>query len=524
MKALRNYLSLHREVLLAWVFGIMFALQIMNLHSYAVRTVDHQGIIAVNDDDAAWNVRKTIKTRWWKDNGWALYGPAYFRLNHTIHYFWGRTADGDLESAHENWEKTAHHAILTTSLLSLAALALLIACQVLLPWWQRFLFSFGLLAALTSIPTYGEFLLRAHPDHLCALVFAAAMLFTIRMLQEPKEPVWFWLAASLWGISVGVKMTLGLCVPGLVLLFVPPFTKNNFIRGAKFAGAMFLAYFIVGFPQTIVLERPIKMMMKMGSLSQPATLESITNWLTLYAAQLGPIFGVMLLAVVDFKWRRWTLPKGQLWRVWVFALLPFVILATQNPLIPSEHYTIPYIAVLLMVLALFWPLKWLAFFASDKLPVLRATLFIAVILAAFGGTPVGLQAQLDKRLECRVQARDAYARLKELYAQGHNIWVDPYIPYPTNAPESRVALVWEKSWEGYTGGNWTVMALNRGNISRFTADNVDAYTKADIKGWEKAREFYQAFIQGEEAKNPQGQIFRKIYQNSCNHEIWLRDK
>src|SRR5262245_802928 len=150
MKTLIGYWHEHQNIFLAWVAGLILLLQILNLHSYIVQTVDHQAIVAVNDDDASWNIAKTVKTRWWKDNGWVLYGPGYFRLNHTIQYLWGRTADPRNEGDQEIWERTAHHAILTVSLLSVLGIALIIACHLLMPWWQRFLFSFGFVAAFFS--------------------------------------------------------------------------------------------------------------------------------------------------------------------------------------------------------------------------------------------------------------------------------------------------------------------------------------------------------------------------------------
>jgi hypothetical protein len=522
VKELKQYWKTHRELLLAWLFGVMFALQILNLHSYVVQTVDHQAIVAANDDDASWNVRKTVKTRWWKDNGWILYGPAYFRLNHTIQYFWNRTADTTVSANHEAWEKTAHHAILTTSLLALAAVALLIACQFLTFWWQRFLFSFGLLAAFTSIPAYAELILRAHPDMLFALVGVAAMALTIRMFQEPGDKLWFYLSAILWGISVSVKMTIVLYVPGFFILFVPPFKKSGFVRGLKYLGVMFASYFLIGFPQTIVLDRAYRAGAKLSSLNLPVTVESVVKWLKLYAAQGWPLVIILGLALLDFERRKQPVPKNSLWRIWVFVLLPFALLLQKNMVIPVDHYPIALWAMLVLVAAMFLPFPSNKIF-SGQFPLVRAGLFLTIVLAVFGSTPQAMQVELDKRLKCRTEARDTYSRVRELYNQGRNVWVDPYVPFPTDAPQSRVELSWEKSWDGYQSGGWNALALNKPTVSNFTGPEVDAATKADIPGWAKAREFYLAFINGDEARTPQGHVFKRVYQNACGHEIWLRD-
>ncbi len=523
MKLLIKYWRANQPLLLAWISGFILVLQVMNLHSYVVQTVDHQAMVSVNDDDAAWNVAKTIKTRWWKDNGWALYGPGYFRLNHSVHYLWGRTADPRNEGANENWERTAHHAVMTTALLSVVGIALLIACHLLVPWWQRFLFAFGFIGAFTSVPAYSEFILRAHPDMLFAFLTVAALAFTIRMFIQPQEKLWFLLSACLWGFSIAAKLTTALCAPGFLLLFVPPFNRNNFKRGLKYLGVMLLAYFIIGFPQTIVLNRPVKMILEIGGLSTPVTWASVNSWIKLFAQQGLPFFGLMWLACIDFTTRKWTLPKGARWRIWAFVALPFLILLTKNMMVPAAHYTVAFISMLCLAMAMFWRPPLAQYFTrKDEYPILRGILFFALVLAAFGSTPKVMQAELNKRVECRPEARDLYSRVKDLYIQGRNIWVDPYIPTITDAPNSRVEVSWEKTWSGYARGNWTVLALSREFMGKYIGADIDDYTKTDTKGWAGMREFYLAFANGDEAKTPEGHIFKRVYQNSCKQELWLR--
>lgn len=521
MKTLKEFLRQNQILLMTWLTGIILVLQVMNLHTYVVQGTDHLSVVASNDDDAGTVLAKTVKTRWWKDNGWVLYGPAFFRLNHTVHYFWQRTAVPHEEDSLETWQRTAHHAVLTLSLLSIVAAALIIACHLLTLWWQRFLCTFGLVAAFTSIPTFAEFVLRAHPDMMFVLVCVAATALTVRMLMHPAEKLWFWLSAVLWGISVSVKMTISLCVPGFVLLFVPPFTKANFKRGFRYLGIMLLAYFLVGFPQTIVLDRPFKSIAKMNSISVPPTLASVTHWLELYFHHLWPVLFVVALAALDFDRRRWEAKRAVLWRVWAFALTPFVLLLGKNLLVIADHYTVGFVGIMALTVAMFFPFPRL--FKKDEYSFLRGALFFSVILALFGSTPEAMQVALDKRLVCREPTREFHARVGELYKQGLNIWVDPYTPFVTYAPKDRVEVSWEKTWSGYARGNWQVMAFNRNFVSNFVAPGGPSdYTKADIPAWPAVREFYMPFAQGEEAKTPEGHVFKKVYQNSCGHEIWLK--
>jgi len=523
IKTLKEFWREHKILLLTWLCGLILLLQVMNLHSYVVMTTDHQSIVQSNDDDAGYNVGKAIKTRWWKDNGWVLYGPFYFRINHTIHYFWGRTADPAYKLDQEVWERTAHHSILTVSLLSVVAWSLIIASFLLVPWWQRFLCAFGLTAAFTSIPAYAEFILRAHPDMLFTLFCVGGLALTIKMFQKPAEKLWFWLSATIWGFSVSVKMTVGLCAPGFLFLFVPAFNKANLRRGLKYLGIMLVAYFLIGFPQTIVLDRPFRAIAKLSSISAPVTLASIQTWLSLFFHHLWPPLAVIGLAAIDFERRKWTLPKGAQWRIWLFVLLPFALMLGKNMMVPFNHYTVAFVAMLVLVVATLLPLPQLI--KRDEYPVLRGALFFTMILVIFGSTPQAMQTALTKRLECRDQARDVYLRIQEFYNQGLNIWLDPYVPFLTYAPKDRLEVSWEKTWSGYERGNWQVMVFNENQIGNYTAPGgPSAYTRADIPGWEKVREFYLAFRPHDEAKTPQGHMFKKVFKNSCGHEIWLRQQ
>ena len=246
-------------------------------------------------------------------------------------------------------------------------------------------------------------------------------------------------------------------------------------------------------------------------------------WLRFYAQHALPFFALVWVASLDFTTRKWVVPKSARWRIWVFVLLPFVILLGKNMMVPAAHYTVAFVAMLVLALTFFWrpPLAHL-FAKKDEYPLLRGILFFALVLAAFGSTPKTLQAELNKRLACRSEARGLHLRLQELHSQGKNIWVDPYTPYITNVDKSRLEVSWAKSWKGYEKGDWSVLALNTGFVSKFTGESVSDYTKVDIPDWEAAREFYLAFTKGDEARTPNGQVFKRVYQNSCSHELWVR--
>jgi len=511
----------YKTLLLTWMTGLLLVYQVLNLHSYVVDTVDHQSIVASNDDDASWNIAKTVKTRWWKDNGWVLYGPFYFRLNHSLNYFWGRTADPDFISGNENWEKTAHHAVMTTSLLSIVGISLILACVLLPLWWMRFLFALAMNSAFLSNHTWGELLLRAHPDHLFTLFAVGALWFTVRMFEQPGERLWRLLSAVLWGISVSVKMTLSLCAPGFLLLFVPPFTRERWRRGSRYLGVMLLAYFLIGFPQTIVLDRPFRDMKVINGMSTSPTSASFLHWWEAYAQQLwGPLL-VLLLAVLCFPRTRANFRLN--WRLNTFVLLPFVILLGKNMMVPADHYVMPFAGMLLLILCLH--LRRLPWPGFTRAPLVRAGVFFAATMIVWGSTPAELQTQLQRRLQCRTQAREFYLKVVDYYQHGEKVWVDPYLPYVSQGDKDRMEVSWEKTWSGFERGGWTIVGINKSYRDRFVVgDEPSEYVKVDIPNWRPVREFYMAFKEGSSAHGPGAVSFTRVYEDSCGQEIWVRDK
>jgi hypothetical protein len=522
---MKSFFLEKRVFLLTWTAGVLLLLQVMNLHSYVASAVDHQAVVAATDDDASWNIAKTVQTRWWKDNGWALYGPFYFRVNHSIQYFWERTANPAEVGPTEAWERTAHHSILTVSLLSVCGLSLLIAAALFEAWWTRFLFAIAMNAAFLSNPQRAEFLLRAHPDHLFALVMAGAFFLTALMFFRPGEAIWRKLSASLWGVSVAVKMTTALCAPGFLLLFVPPFRrKENWLNGLRYLGVMFLGYFLVGFPQTIVLGRPIRDLAIQGGLSTPATWDSVTHRLDVYWAQFwGPALVILLAVLILGPRRSWPALGRAWWRLAAFATLPFLILLRNKILVPSDHYTIPFEAMLILLLAFAaTKMKWSLGAGREWL---RAGAFFAAAMAIWGSTPQALQTALVKNLNCRDQAREAYTEILKLYDAGEKIWVDPYVPYFFAGEKSRIDLSWDKTWKDWDSTGWTVNAMSAQYRDRYiTGDEPDAYSQKEHPNWRDLREFYSAFKDGDTAKSPSGKTFKRIYKNTCGQEIWRQQR
>jgi len=521
IRDVKVWIKLHRVTIYTWIFGLLFAFQVANISNYLALNTYPQAVIAATDDDAAWIVKRAMATRWYKDNGTAVYGPAYFRLIHTVQYFLGDTAAPEGPKSSEAFQRTAHFTTLLVSLFAIAGISLLLAALISSVWSSRFLIASALLAAFLAHPEWAEFLLRAHPDHPFALAALIAFVLTYQMIADPTRKLWFVSAAMAWGLTVAVKMTTAIWAFSFVLLFIPPFTKGNFIRGAKFLGFMFLGYFLIGFPQTINLGRPVRIMLELNTFNQPATWATVSHWLQIFGEQAWRPLVILLLAILFFGDRRLQKPNQKGWlRLTAFCLLPFLILLTKNMVIPMDHYPIPFLVVTFGLLAM----AGLHVEIMRKVPYLiRAGTLMAVVFVAGGYTPRSLNDRLKAQTRCRTESFEAFGKVKEL-EKTHKLWYDPYFPGDSSNRKSPHKVEWRKSWKDAKELEITALGLSRTYFTQFfEGAEENPWVQKVMPAWRDHRAFYEPFKTGDTAKSPEGRVFKKIYENACAQEIWASE-
>lgn len=518
-KDLRTWFKLHKQSIYTWLFGLLFAFQLANVCSYLTLNTYPQAVVASTDDDAAWIVKRAINTRWYKDNGTAVYGPAYFRAVHSLHWFLGDTAAPEGARSPEAWQRTAQFSALLISLFSLAASSLLIASFISSVWSTRLLIASGFSATFMHHPAWVEFLLRAHPDHLFAFVCLLALFCTYKMFAEPHRRMWFVFAAALWGTTVAVKLSTAILAFSFVLLFIPPFTKENFIRGLKFLEFMFLAYFLIGFPQTIVLDRPVRIMLELNAYNQPMTWASVENWLIQIGTQIWRPLVMVILAMALFSDRRKNHPTAKGWlRLVVFCLLPFPLLITKNLVLPMNHYLIPFIVMVTGLVAL----TGFHIASLRHIPYsLRVAALVAAIIGAGGFIPRTLNSELAKQASCKKESFEAYSKTKELLPT-HKFWFDPYFPGDSSDRKSPHKVEWRKTWKDFDSLQITGLGLSRRYYNQYLQGaEQNEWVQRVMPNWKDYRAFYEPFTSGEVATTPSGQKFRRIYENACEQEIWV---
>jgi hypothetical protein len=516
LRLIWNEFKSYRSLITAIFFGLLLISQFGNFVSFLALNVDHQSVISARDDDSGWGIIKAVRTRWWKDNGWAHYGPGYFRPAHSLQYYLGSTASLANERDHEVWERTAHFSILLISLMSVYAFMLLISSLLTESWAARFSLTALFVALGLSNLTWAEFLLRAHPDHLFALVCALAFWATARWQQKPEDQKFFVGSALLWGLATSVKLSVVLLSPALLLLFFPSFQRDNFKTCGKYIGYIFLGYFLIGFPQTIVLDRPVKFLLSQSQYSVAPDSSSMIEWLYSFVGQSWKILVAILTLTIFMpgpsKFLR--LSKLSWLRLTILVAFPLVVMFFQKTLVSTLHYAIPFVVMLFMLVAFSWArVRRFEFRGAVFLPLI-------VMVTTVGTTPTAMTTNLHMLLECRQENRAMYEHMVKWGEEGKKIWVDPYVPYDTRLSRSQQDVSWSKSWREWNEKRFDIIVLNRKFMERFIGSGgVTDYAKVDVPEYEIVREFYLSF-KGDAIVGPDGSAFRKTVSNKCGQEVW----
>lgn len=510
------------------IFAFVFAAQLNFVGYYTAHNVQPRSVVGSVDDDAGWNTHKTMITRWYKDNGWALYGPLYFRINHTLQTLFPQIVSPEELSVYERAEQSAQYAIMITSTLSLFGLALLIGWALLESWAERLALAVVLVAAFLADGQWSAFILRAHPDVLFSIAAAAAAFYSLRMLDTGFALAYYRGSAVLWGLATCIKLSISLFLPGLILFVLAPFSFPKVKRALFYGLWMFAAYFVIGFPQTITLDRPVRDLLTQNQFSALGGWDTIARWLHLIFEQAWRPALVIVITGLVLGTNRFDYKARALGRMWAFAVVSTGLLVMRVISTPADHYTLPFVAIMLVLLAASVAALVRGRVAGTltRVPVfLRASLLLVVFYPITNGyLPATLATELAKQQQCRPEAAavDRYvrARIKE----NRIIFVDPYAPFPSDEKNKHVYNEWGISLKTLAARPYDVLILNAKFYGRFTPkEGVSEYVRRDSPDWESKRDAYLLFDGQQRAHLPDGQKWKLVSQDACGFQAWERE-
>ncbi len=512
-----------RQVFFAVAVALIVA-QFTSLLAFTARIADHSAIVGVGSDDAANAVQVTLRSQWWSNNDFTPYGPVYFRLANSLRQLAPWPSVYAVESV-EGRELAAHFAMTLVSLLSAFALALVLAFLLWSRWSARLLMTALLTAAFLHNPVWSKMLLTAHPDWLFSLFVTLALIFTLESMERPENLRLFKTAAILWGVAGSIKLTIVLFVPVFVFMWGRPWDLAIRKQALRFAGWMAIGFFAIGFPQNFLLPKMIKFLSAQSRLSVSPGPDDLLDWVRLFADQLWLPALVLItgwLVLGGRESRRFRYGKKTLLRAVFIIAVPTLWMISRKVLSPFDYYPMPFVAMLLALLAL-----GLRHWTPPNFPKAFPAVFALGLLAmrmTLGFVPPAMGEMTEAMQKCRPEARVVYGKVKAWIAKGHKVHVDPYTPYP-NGPEYRGILFreWFNTWELMDRRDVQIAVFSSSFYSRYLPDTIEAYVKIENSSWEASRDFYRSVRDKAEATSPQGHVWHKIDSDSCGFEFWQRD-
>lgn len=502
----------------------LFLIQSVQLICFAAINADIRPIVAATNSDAASGIDVAGRSQLYRDNGFAAYGPVYFRAaNLAAATMVSFTQLGDWSEA-EGRTKTLHFALMLVSVLAVAVLAWLLAFLItgvqnaLTP-----LLASLLLYALLWPATWQKFILTAHPDHLLALTVAVAAWLSFQTWCDPTNEKLRRYSAWAWGVALATKMSVILFYPfALIALFTV--TRPTLKDFARFIGHALLAYLIVGFPQNFNVPRTLKFLAYQSQFSQKATSESVLEWLSIYGQQTS---GLICIAVLLLAFRRYQAPKTSLAKPILFATLlgigPFLLMLGQNINAPHDHYPMPLIAaqmaLLISVVGRFSAPRSITGKRQWLIP-----LALAVVFTVFGSIPRGFSDQLKSQMACRPEATVIYKRITQYLAAGKTIFADPYVPSMDKTPNLR--STWRPTRDYIAEGKFDVLVLNANHEDTyFRGGSAQDYINVYNANADATKSFYALFrAAGETVSDARIGHWKRVFKDQkCSWEIWTKE-
>lgn len=228
------------------------------------------------------------------NNNWYFYGPLYYRLAYLLSYVDPTpimaVAQGNIRF------QVPFFAI------NFAATATLAWCLSYAtganPRWRVVPMAF-FFSCIAFLPAWWSWISQFRPDVLLASLTAASALCLGLYFRSMRIEFSF-LAGALLGLAVLTKLPALLTIPGFCLSFMPIWRRSNFIAVTAFIGSLVITYFVVGFPQSLVIRPIISTLSTASANVGSAAFGSLSIWfghigdhwaLYLLALGLGLLFG-----------------------------------------------------------------------------------------------------------------------------------------------------------------------------------------------------------------------------------------
>lgn len=486
-----------REAILLILSVLILVGQFAGLSAKIYQNSDIRAVVYAQDNDGARAIQTTMQTRWWNSNHFAPYGPLYFRLSHTLASF---------IKPFSNSEMNHHWALMMISLICLYAFCFLVSSFLFKELWLRLAFTV-LALSLLDMPHWVYMVFRPHPDMLLLLMVGLATKATADYIFEESK-LNFRKAAIFWGVAVGTKATTILFTPAFVFLFFP-LNKSNLKKLAEFVMWMFLAYTIIGFPQSLSYFKVTKFLIFESRNSVLADFDSVLKYVT-YAVQGGGKLLLLILLTLGsmlasfrFTWTK------QHTRLVVFVVIPFATMLMRQMLSFDHHFVLPFVSCLLVGLTCVLTRS----LSLTERPLFVLGLFVLPLV------PANYENQRMDLQKCRAESREFYTVIGKMLEEDVKVLHDPYLSFP--AIDKKRKMLWGISWQDVENEKANVVAIRESFYRRYLKPSEKFRAMNQPKtDWPERNDFYSSFAGKIQAFDPQGRRWHRVYENSCGMFIY----
>ena len=527
-KTIRNLMNNFSFITRSILIGISVLLLFMQM-SYMVSAIyenqDNQGIIASIDPDAGSNIAITKKTTLFR-GGNELHGVLYPRIAHYLAWLSPVFSNSDTEN--EKIEKKIHFSLVIISLFSMYCISFLLASIVSDGTLYKILGTLLISAMILSESTWCNYVLRVHPDMLLAL-FSALFLFFIYKWKSSNNLKYFYLVCVAGGACLSTKPVYLFFLPGLLFLEIPPVRIDLMKKVLKLYLGIALSYLVLAFPISVNVMNSISHLKKQSKFSLPPTWDSFLEWWSLLIQQAWlPLVMIVILFLFFSKSYRTNQGEKYLYfRLWAVAFVPFIFLLTRNVISGHDHYTMPFVSILLTATAFSLPCLtsgWIVrirnWFSRDLMKYAMAIVMLLSVEATIGIIPDKVDEVLGGLIH-REEVRATYRLINSYADSGKKVLVEAYIPFRDGHENIESGGHLKGTLGEFEKYNPDIVVVNSHQLPRIMeGKKPNDYMIISRENYEEIREYYGLFYNKSETVDPWGRKWVRTYEDLRGVQIW----
>jgi hypothetical protein len=222
-------------------------------------------------------------------------------------------------------------------------------------------------------------------------------------------------------------------------------------------------------------------------------------------------------------------------RIWIIALIPFLLLLTRRVISPHDYYTLPFASILLTAFAISMysilnkhVAKYTKWIKTDFKKYIFAAVFLVCFQLMIGITPKNVDKVLLKDVMYgRQDVTETYGIINKHLEDGNKILADWGVPFNRKKyidnyfGKSELIELGMPTYDDLR--DFDVIATNtRDWASSYIKDKVTDYYRMDYPKWKEHREIYLMFHNRGIVTDKFNQTWMKNYDNEYGYEIWVK--